>query len=241
MGPGANNGAGTFVPAKGPDGQPVPPKQGPAPHESTPRVAEGTPPGTSRSSDGEWWHVPVKALANGTMVPDTSRMPQRAPGMPGPEAKVEVIDGVPHTYDSKTRTLTPIAGYVKPPCSAPTPGGRATPPPTGADLEARGRPAGHGPDGDRQRHGLPPGRERAAHRRPGGAPAPGREVRRGGGLPGAGGPGHQRRHPGGPLHPRAAGPPGRDVASWGWRRRGPTCRGPPPCRTPWRSTSARCS
>ena len=108
-------GTGQWKDVLGPDGKPVPPKQGTVPSTPNPRVDEGTQSWDLKELDGVWWQVPIRARKDGSWEPDTSRTPQRAQGMPGPEVKLEVIDGVPHTYDPATKTLKPVAGYVKPP------------------------------------------------------------------------------------------------------------------------------
>jgi hypothetical protein len=105
---------GQWTPAIGPDGQPVPPKQGTPPQQPTPRVAEGTQSWELKELNGKWYQVPTRARADGSWEPDTSRMPQPAAGFPAEPGKVEVYDGVPYTRDDKG-ALTPVAGYVKPP------------------------------------------------------------------------------------------------------------------------------
>lgn len=107
-----------LVPATGPDGQPIPPRQGTPPQMPTPRVAEGTQSWELKELNGVWYQVPIRARADGSWEPDTSRKPQPASGFPAEPGKVEVYDGVPYTRepDGKGGTrLVPVPGYVKPP------------------------------------------------------------------------------------------------------------------------------
>jgi hypothetical protein len=107
-----------YVPANDAQGNPLPTRKTGA--AATPRVAEGTQswePKELTLPDGrtQWYQVPVKARADGSWEPDTSRMPQPMQGMPSGGTDVTLLDGVPHTRTGPDGSFVPVPGYVKPP------------------------------------------------------------------------------------------------------------------------------